>query len=123
MFAHLWCREWRRGSGVQGVAYRKWRTGSGVQVTGTMKWLLCLTLFSLTTSVNTDFNFQSADNGDFSFEFDMSNIQTDRHEDPMASIDLSALDAQLESLAGNDLDSLLEELKGYHGITDDSKHY
>ena len=97
-----------------------------------MKWLLCLTLFSLcplTTSVGNDFDFQAVD-GDSSFDFDdnldnmvldLSSIQTDRNEDPMTSIDLRALDAQIERFAGNDIDSLLEELKGYHGITDDGE--
>ena len=39
----------------------------------------------------------------------------------VAGIDFSALDAQIESLADDDLSSILEELKGYHDLTDDGK--
>ncbi|XP_041370827.1 uncharacterized protein LOC121384484 [Gigantopelta aegis] len=45
-------------------------------------------------------------------------IQLPAIDHSMVGVDFGQLDAQIESLAGDDLDSLLEELKGFHDMTD-----
>ena len=91
--------------------------------------LLIVIAWSTPTSGMNDMDFKT-DISDSLFSFyDFENTALDTpgltggHQglDAMAGVDLDHLDTQIESSPYSDFDVLLEELKGYHGLSEDGK--
>ncbi|XP_041370826.1 uncharacterized protein LOC121384483 [Gigantopelta aegis] len=96
---------------------------------GLLRLVLAIMMCTMTKAGGNDFDFTAVDaDNSFSFGTDLNSIVLDAssiHGDKakgdggiMAGVDLEALDAQIEKIAAGDLDSILDELKGYHDMTD-----